>query len=152
MNQNPRDSTTQQAASTPKHSDRGAGASRPSQSEGHAQTAVAASGASEGRREPKSACAECAVLRAEVEELRTSRDDAVFALAKERELLQALRSKYATAERFVRKAQEPPMRYIVVDKLNRAFKERFEILHVGAKRMIAFFVGSTKSQTGRDSK
>jgi len=80
-----------------------------------------------------------------VQELRISRDDALLALAKERELLQALRAKYSTAEH-VFTAQEPPLRHVVVDKMNDTFKNQFAILHVGARRLLALFVGSTRKK------
>lgn len=97
--------------------------------------------------ESKSTCAECAALTAEVEELRVSRDDALLALAKERELLEALRSKYSAAEIFLRTGREAPLRYLIADKLNNVFKERLEILHVAAKRATALVVRLTKSKS-----
>jgi hypothetical protein len=109
-------------------------------------TSLAPSAQSGAGQERKSTCPGCAALNAEVQELRTSRDDALLALAKERELLEALRLKYSTAEHYVRMAQEPPLRYVVADKLNHALKDRFEFLHLGAKRVMGFFVRSAKNQ------
>ncbi len=147
LNQNSPDSTTLQASRAPKHSDAGAVVSRPptARSEGTASADTAPSGASGAGKEPGSPCLECAALRDEVQELRISRDDALLALAKERELLQALRAKYSTAEH-VFTAQEPPLRHVVVDKMNDTFKNQFAILHVGARRLLALFVGSTRKK------
>jgi hypothetical protein len=102
-------------------------------------------------QQQKPGCPECEALRAEVEELRTSREDAVLALAKERELFEALRSKYSNAERFVRTAQQPPLRYVVVDKLNDLIKARFEALHRRTKAATAFLLRSiSKSRKVED--
>jgi hypothetical protein len=109
-------------------------------------TAVDPSARSGAREEPKPACPECAALDAQLQELRISRDDALLALAKERELLEALRVKHSRAESYGR-AEEPPLRYVIVDQLNQALKDRFQILHLGARRLTAFLLGSTKNQS-----
>ena len=113
MTQNPRDLMTQQQLRRRSTWIEAIASREPtSQSEEQAQTAVAES----NHRDPKSVYPECADLRAKIEELRVSRDIALFAVAKERELLQALRSKYSISERFVRTAREPPLRYIVTGR------------------------------------
>ena len=127
MNRNSPGSKKQQGSRTPKHSDKGA----------------SVNGAPE---EAKPACPECAALDAQLQELRISRDDALFALAKERELLEALRVKHSRAEIHIGRVEEPPLRHVIADKLNYAIKGRFQILHIGARRLTAFLLGLTKNQ------
>jgi|GEM_PF-5434035 len=131
-----------QPAPRTKQSDAGAVGSRASSSRSESQPSdIAPTG-----QEDKSICPECESLRAQAEELRSSRDEALLALAKERELLWALRAKYSTAEQYLRTAQQPPLRYVIVDKLNHALKSRFEILHLGARKATAYLLRLTKIQ------
>ncbi len=75
------------------------------------------------------------------------KDDALLALAKERELLEALRLKYSRAEQYVRTAQQPPLRYLLADKVNHALKDRLGILYSGTRKATAFLLRLTKIQS-----
>jgi len=106
-------------------------------------------GRSAGREEPKPPCPECAALEAELEEVRISRDDALLALAKERELLEALRMKHSRAESQL--GREQPLRQVIVDQLNDVIKNRFQFLHLVARKLIAPLLRSAQDKGRPDS-
>ncbi len=83
-------------------------------------------------------CPQCASLRAACDELRVRTDDALKALAEEREISNALRLGYSTPYHYVgahvrHRRGEPPLRYEVADAANQILKTYFGLLHIAAR-------------------
>jgi hypothetical protein len=65
-------------------------------------------------------------------------------LGREREFLEAMRLKHSMAEHRHRTAEEPPLRHVLVDKVNDAIKSRLGFVHRGARTATAFILRLTK--------
>ena len=79
-------------------------------------------------------CPQCAVLRVQCGELRDQRDDALKALADEREISNALRLGYSRPYHYVGsyvryRRGEQPLRYDIADAANQFFKTYLGLLH-----------------------
>lgn len=145
MSQESPDTSRQQAPRWTKQVDPGAvssnGPDLPAEAQA-SQTSTDTPAAGEAGQEVRRSCPECASLRAQVQELRQSRDEALLALGREREFLDAMRLKYSAAE-YHPTAEEPPLRYVLADKVNNAIKGRLGFLHTGAKKATAFILRLT---------
>jgi hypothetical protein len=86
----------------------------------------------------RGACPECAQLRLQVFALQRERDAALLAVAREREEVNALRLSYPRSPS-VQPAEvwyqrpDPPLRYVLADRVNVLLKGRLGILHAAAK-------------------
>lgn len=83
-------------------------------------------------------CPNCASLREQCAELRNQRDDALKALAEERETTNALRLGHSSAYHYVgshvrHRRGETPLRYEVADAANAMVKSYFGFLHAAAR-------------------
>ncbi len=83
-------------------------------------------------------CPQCASLRAACNELRGRTDDALKALAEEREVSNALRLGYSAPYHYVgahgrHRRGESPLRYEVADAANQILKTYFGLLHTAAR-------------------
>lgn len=83
-------------------------------------------------------CPRCASLQASCNELRKRTDEALKALAEEREISNALRLGYTAPYHYVgahvrHRRGESPLRYEVADAANRILKTYFGLLHTAAR-------------------
>jgi hypothetical protein len=108
------------------------------------ESGTAPSAAGRAGPEVKWSCPECALLKTQLEELRGSRDEALLALGKEREFLEGMRLKYSMEEHRHRTAEEPPLRHVLVDRVNDAIKSRLGFVHRGARTATAFLLRLTE--------
>lgn len=86
----------------------------------------------------QSECPQCASLRAQCNELRTRADEALKALAEEREISNALRLGHSAPYHYVgaharHRRGESPLRYEVADAANQILKTYFGLLHTAAR-------------------
>jgi hypothetical protein len=100
--------------------------------------------AKQSRGEPEAAstgpadCPQCASLRAQCKELRGQADDALKALAEEREVSNALRLGYSKPYHYVgahvrHRRGESPLRYEVADAANQILKTYLGFLHTATR-------------------
>ena len=87
-------------------------------------------------------CPGCESLREQCTELRTERDDALKALAEEREISNALRLGHLSAYHYVgshvrHRKGEAPLRYEVADAANQIFKSYFGFLHAAMRSAVS---------------
>ena len=93
----------------------------------------------------KDECPSCASLREQCAELRNQRDDALKALAEERETSNALRLGHSTAYHYVgshvrHRRGETPLRYEVADAANAMLKSYFGFLHAATRAALSRLV------------
>ena len=93
----------------------------------------------------KDGCSSCASLREQCAELRNQRDDALKALAEERETSNALRLGHSTAYHYVgshvrHRRGETPLRYEVADAANAMLKSYFGFLHAATRAALSRLV------------
>ncbi len=86
-------------------------------------------------------CPSCASLREQCAELVNQRDDALKALAEERETSNALRLGHSSAYHYVgshlrHRRGETPLRYEVADAANQIFKGYFGFLHAATRSAV----------------
>ncbi len=100
-------------------------------------------------------CPSCASLREQCAELRNQRDDALKALAEERETSNALRLGHSSAYHYVgshvrHRRGETPLRYEVADAANAVLKSYLGFLHAATRSALNRLVQLGK-RLGRDS-
>ena len=94
---------------------------------------------------PTDECPGCASLREQCGQLRNQRDDALKALADEREISNALRLGGSSAYHYVgshvrHRKGEPPLRYEVADAANQILKSYFGFLHAATRNAVSRLV------------
>jgi hypothetical protein len=99
-------------------------------------------------------CPQCASLRAACDELRVRTDDALKALAEEREVSNALRLGYSAPYHYIgahvrHRRGERPLRYDLADATNDIFKTYFGFLHTAA-RVTASRIYQVAKRLGRN--
>lgn len=93
----------------------------------------------------KDECPNCASLRAQCADVSKQRDDALKALAEERETSNALRLGHSSAYHYVgshlrHRRGETPLRYEVADAANVMLKSYFGLLHAAARGALSQLV------------